>query len=52
MSGRNRADRAGVELDGILVVAKPAGPTSHDIVALVRETGTFAVKLPPRTPTF
>lgn len=23
-------------LDGILVVAKPAGPTSHDIVALVR----------------
>ncbi len=36
MSGRNRADHAGVELDGILVVAKPAGPTSHDIVALVR----------------
>ncbi|MGZ8501409.1 MAG: tRNA pseudouridine(55) synthase TruB [Candidatus Limnocylindrales bacterium] len=31
MSG---ADRPG--LDGILVVAKPAGPTSHDIVALVR----------------
>jgi tRNA pseudouridine55 synthase len=28
------ADRPG--LDGILVVAKPAGPTSHDIVALVR----------------
>jgi tRNA pseudouridine55 synthase len=25
-----------VSLDGILVVAKPAGPTSHDIVALVR----------------
>ena len=25
-----------VELDGILVVAKPSGPTSHDIVALVR----------------
>jgi tRNA pseudouridine55 synthase len=23
-------------LDGILVVDKPAGPTSHDIVALVR----------------
>ncbi len=23
-------------LDGILVVAKPAGPTSHDVVALVR----------------
>jgi tRNA pseudouridine55 synthase len=26
----------GPGLDGILVVAKPAGPTSHDIVALVR----------------
>jgi tRNA pseudouridine55 synthase len=26
----------GAGLDGILVVAKPAGPTSHDIVALVR----------------
>jgi tRNA pseudouridine55 synthase len=25
-----------VSLDGILVVAKPAGPTSHDVVALVR----------------
>ncbi|MEO7118367.1 MAG: tRNA pseudouridine(55) synthase TruB [Candidatus Limnocylindrales bacterium] len=25
-----------VEMDGILVVAKPPGPTSHDIVALVR----------------
>src|SRR3954464_11250543 len=23
-------------LDGIVVVAKPAGPTSHDVVALVR----------------
>jgi tRNA pseudouridine55 synthase len=29
-----RSDTPG--LDGILVVAKPAGPTSHDIVALVR----------------
>jgi len=29
-----RADAPG--LDGILVVAKPAGPTSHDVVALVR----------------
>jgi tRNA pseudouridine55 synthase len=27
---------APVEIDGILVVAKPSGPTSHDIVALVR----------------
>lgn len=27
----------GPGLDGILVVAKPAGPTSHDIVALVRK---------------
>src|SRR3954471_18449363 len=26
----------GPGLDGIVVVAKPAGPTSHDIVALVR----------------
>ncbi len=35
MSRRSRAgDPPG--LDGILVVAKPAGPTSHDIVALVR----------------
>ncbi|MEA2536281.1 MAG: tRNA pseudouridine55 synthase [Chloroflexota bacterium] len=25
-----------MSLDGILVVAKPAGPTSHDVVALVR----------------
>jgi len=25
-----------VELDGIIVVDKPAGPTSHDIVALIR----------------
>ena len=30
-----RAGRAG-GLDGILVVAKPSGPTSHDVVALVR----------------
>ena len=28
-------------MDGVLVVAKPAGPTSHDVVALVRRlTGT------------
>jgi tRNA pseudouridine55 synthase len=25
-----------VELDGVLVVSKPAGPTSHDIVSMVR----------------
>src|ERR671920_364835 len=31
-----RADRAGSGLEGILVLAKPTGPTSHDIVALVR----------------
>ena len=31
-----RTEHAPVELDGILVVAKPSGPTSHDIVALVR----------------
>jgi tRNA pseudouridine55 synthase len=35
---------AGRGMDGILVVAKPAGPTSHDIVALVRRlTGTRRV---------
>ena len=30
-----RGDRSG-GLDGILVIAKPSGPTSHDVVALVR----------------
>ena len=30
-----RGDRGG-GLDGVLVVAKPSGPTSHDVVALVR----------------
>jgi tRNA pseudouridine55 synthase len=34
MSRRRRGDDPG--LSGILVLAKPAGPTSHDIVALVR----------------
>jgi tRNA pseudouridine55 synthase len=33
MTRRHAGD---VGLDGILVVAKPAGPTSHDVVALVR----------------
>lgn len=37
MTDRPRHDRpSGPGLDGILVVAKPPGPTSHDIVALVR----------------
>jgi len=31
-----RHDHGGIRLDGILVVDKPAGPTSHDIVGLVR----------------
>ncbi len=31
--GRRRGDSG---MDGILVIAKPAGPTSHDVVALVR----------------
>jgi tRNA pseudouridine55 synthase len=31
-----RKPEGGPRIDGILVVAKPAGPTSHDIVALVR----------------
>ena len=35
MSRRSRATD-GPGLDGILVVAKPAGPTSHDVVALIR----------------
>ena len=30
-----RGDRSG-GLDGVLVVAKPSGPTSHDVVSLVR----------------
>ena len=34
MTRSQRRDGAG--LDGILVVNKPAGPTSHDIVALIR----------------
>lgn len=34
MTARRRED--GPTIDGILVVSKPAGPTSHDIVALVR----------------
>ena len=33
MAGRSAEP---VELDGVLVAAKPAGPTSHDLVALVR----------------
>lgn len=39
MSAAHQAGRSrpsGTRLDGILVVAKPAGPTSHDVVALVR----------------
>jgi len=34
VTARKRDD--GPRIDGILVVSKPAGPTSHDIVALVR----------------
>ncbi|MGH2467816.1 MAG: tRNA pseudouridine(55) synthase TruB [Candidatus Limnocylindrales bacterium] len=30
------SDRPAPELDGIIIVHKPAGPTSHDVVALVR----------------
>jgi tRNA pseudouridine55 synthase len=36
MTRRDRTEKSGQELDGVLVVAKPAGPTSHDIVAIVR----------------
>ena len=34
MSRRDRPERP--RIDGVLVVAKPPGPTSHDVVALVR----------------
>ena len=34
--GRSRVPGAGSGLEGILVLAKPPGPTSHDMVALVR----------------
>ena len=34
MTAARRAD--GPRIDGILVAAKPTGPTSHDVVALVR----------------
>ncbi len=38
-----RGDRSG-GLDGVLVIAKPSGPTSHDVVALVRRlSGTKRV---------
>ncbi len=33
------ARRGPADLDGVLVLAKPAGPTSHDVVALVRRLG-------------
>jgi tRNA pseudouridine55 synthase len=33
---KNAGATAASELDGVLVVIKPAGPTSHDVVALVR----------------
>ncbi len=36
MTRRDHAAKVAHELDGVLVVAKPAGPTSHDIVAIVR----------------
>jgi tRNA pseudouridine55 synthase len=35
-NGSSRRRPTGPGLDGILVVAKPPGPTSHDVVALVR----------------
>ena len=38
----------GPGLDGIIVVAKPAGPTSHDIVALVRRSGRDEARRPRR----
>jgi tRNA pseudouridine55 synthase len=34
--GRSRTPGAGSGLEGILVLAKPPGPTSHDMVSLVR----------------
>ena len=42
MSGPGRAKEGGI--DGILVLAKPSGPTSHDMVGLVRRlSGTHRV---------
>ena len=42
--GRVEGDRATAEsapdLDGVLIVRKPVGPTSHDVVALVRRLAT------------
>jgi tRNA pseudouridine55 synthase len=35
-AGQHRPRRIDAGLDGILVVDKPVGPTSHDVVALVR----------------
>lgn len=35
-SGPRPPRPSGPGLDGVLVVAKPAGPTSHDVVALIR----------------
>src|SRR3954454_13546272 len=32
----SKREATGPELDGILVVGKPTGPTSHDVVAIVR----------------
>ncbi len=32
----SKRESTGPELDGILVVGKPTGPTSHDVVAIVR----------------
>jgi len=32
----SKVDSPSVEMDGILIVGKPAGPTSHDVVAIVR----------------
>jgi tRNA pseudouridine55 synthase len=35
-----RETGAGAALDGVLVVAKPVGPTSHDVVGLIRRLAT------------
>ena len=40
--------RAGTRLDGVLVAAKPPGPTSHDVVALVRRLSGDASRRPRR----
>src|SRR5213080_2623341 len=42
---RNEPPGRGFALDGVLLVDKPAGPTSHDVVARVRRSLPRGVKV-------